>query len=69
MANTFRKVLALLMVLCVLVPLFGFAALAADAEDLPIDYRFEDVDADDLVQRQRRHPFDGQFFPSQGYPS
>ena len=46
MANTFRKVLALLMVLCVLVPLFSFAALAADAEDLPIDYRFEDVDAD-----------------------
>ena len=40
MANTFRKVLALLMVLCVLVPLFSFAALAADAEDLPIDYRF-----------------------------
>ena len=34
------------MVLCVLVPLFSFAALAADAEDLPIDYRFEDVDAD-----------------------
>ena len=46
MANTFRKGLALLMVLCVLVPLFSFAALAADAEDLPIDYRFEDVDTD-----------------------
>ena len=46
MANTFRKVLALLMVLCVLVPLFSFAALAADAENLPIDYRFEDVDTD-----------------------
>ena len=44
MANTFRKVLALLMVLCVLVPLFSFAALAADAEGLPIDYQFKDAD-------------------------
>ena len=44
MKNTFRKALTLLMVLCMLVPLFGFAALAADAEDLPIDYQFKDAD-------------------------
>ena len=44
MKNTFRKALTLLMVLCMLVPLFGFAALAADAEDLPIDYQFRNVD-------------------------
>ena len=44
MKNTFRKALTLLMILCMLVPLFGFAALAADAEDLPIDYQFKDAD-------------------------
>ena len=44
MKNTLRKGLILLMVLCMLVPLFGLTALAADAEeDLPIDYRFESV--------------------------
>ena len=44
MKNTLRKGLILLMVLCMLVPLFGLTALAADAEeDLPIDYRFQSV--------------------------
>ena len=40
MKNTFRKGLALLMVLCMLVPLFGLSALAADTPD---DYQFSDV--------------------------
>ena len=35
MINTFRKGLTLLMVLCLLVPLFGMSVLAADAEELP----------------------------------
>ena len=44
MRNIFRKGLTLLMVLCLLVPLFGLTALAADSEEeLPIDYRFESV--------------------------
>ena len=33
MKNTFRKGLALLMVLCLLVPLFGVSALAALSDD------------------------------------
>ena len=45
MKNTFRKALTLLMVLCMLVPLFGLSVLAADAENLPIDYQFKDVEA------------------------
>ena len=49
MRNAFRKSIALLMVLFVLVPLFGFAALAADAEELPIDYRFEDIDGAEVL--------------------
>jgi subtilisin family serine protease len=44
MKNTFRKGLTLLMVLCMLVPLFGLSVLAADAEGLPIDYQFKDAD-------------------------
>ena len=44
MANKFRKGLTLLMVLCMLVPLFGLSVLAADAEGLPIDYQFKDAD-------------------------
>ena len=40
MKNTFRKGLALLMVLCMLVPLFGLSVLAADT---PEDYQFSDV--------------------------
>ena len=40
MKNTFRKALTLLMVLCMLVPLFGLSVLAADT---PEDYQFSDV--------------------------
>ena len=40
MKNTFRKGLTLLMVLCILVPLFGLSVLAADTPD---DYQFSDV--------------------------
>ena len=40
MKNTFRKGLTLLMVLCMLVPLFGLSVLAADT---PEDYQFSDV--------------------------
>ena len=40
MKNTFRKGLTLLMVLCMLVPLFGLSVLAADTPD---DYQFSDV--------------------------
>ena len=47
MANTFRKALALLMVLCVLVPLFGMSVLAENSAELPIDYQFKDVEAQD----------------------
>ena len=46
MKNTFRKGLVLLMVLCMLVPLFGASALAAGEEALPIDYQFTDVSTD-----------------------
>lgn len=45
MRNTFRNGLVLLMVLCLLVPLCGFAALASGSEELPIDCRFEEVDS------------------------
>ena len=44
MRNTFRKGLVLLMVLCLLVPLFGISVLADNTEALPIDYQFKDVD-------------------------
>ena len=47
MKNTFRKGLALLMALCLLVPLFGISVLAENAEDLPIDYQFKDVEVPD----------------------
>ncbi len=47
MKNTFRKGLTLLMVLCLLVPLFGISVLAENAEELPIDYQFKDVDVRD----------------------
>ena len=40
MKNTFRKGLTLLMVLCLLVPLFGLSAFAADT---PSDYQFTEV--------------------------
>ena len=43
MRNTFRKGLVLLMVLCLLVPLFGISVLADNTEALPIDYQFKDV--------------------------
>jgi len=43
MKNTFRKGLTLLMILCLLVPLFGVPVLAENAEALPIDYQFKDV--------------------------
>ena len=41
MNNIFRKGLTLLMVLCLLVPLFGVSVLAENAEALPIDYQFK----------------------------
>ena len=44
MRNNFRKGLTLLMILCLLVPLFGVPVLAENAESLPIDYQFKDVD-------------------------
>ena len=44
MKNTFRKGLILLMVLCLLVPLFGMSVLAENTEELPIDYQFKNVD-------------------------
>ena len=47
MKNTFRKGLALLMVLCLLVPLLGLPALAENSAELPIDYQFKDVEAQD----------------------
>ena len=40
------------MVLCMLVPLFGLSVLAADAENLPIDYQFKDVEAIDTDRAQ-----------------
>ena len=40
MKNTFRKGLTLLMVLCLLVPLFGLSAFAADT---PSDFQFTEV--------------------------
>ena len=47
MKNTFRKGLTLLMILCLLVPLFGVPVLAESAGELPIDYQFKDVDLPD----------------------
>ena len=44
MKNTFRKGLILLMILCLLVPLFGVPVLAENAEALPIDYQFKSAD-------------------------
>ena len=44
MKNTFRKGLILLMVLCLLVPLFGMSVLAENTQELPIDYQFRNVD-------------------------
>ena len=37
MKNIFRKGLTLLMVLCLLVPLFGVSVLAENTGELPID--------------------------------
>ena len=49
MKNTFRKGLTLLMVLCMLVPLFGLPVFAADTDEaMPIDYRFEKVSEDSI---------------------
>ena len=47
MQNTFRKSLALLLILCLLVPLFGIPALAENAAELPIDYQFKSADVQD----------------------
>ena len=44
MKNTFRKGVTLLMILCLLVPLFGIPVLAENAEALPIDYQFKTAD-------------------------
>ena len=44
MKNTFRKGLTLLMILCLLVPLFGIPVLAENTQELPIDYQFKNVD-------------------------
>ena len=52
MKDTFRKGLTLLMVLCLLVPLFGVSVLAENAEALPIDYQFTAVDAPDPDRAQ-----------------
>ena len=40
MKSIFRKSLTLLMVLCLLIPLFGLSAFAADT---PADYQFTEV--------------------------
>ncbi len=52
MKDTFRKGLTLLMVLCLLVPLFGVPVLAENTEELPIDYQFTAVDAPDPDRAQ-----------------
>lgn len=52
MKNTFRKGLILLMILCLLVPLFGVPVLAENAGELPIDYQFKDVDLPDADDAQ-----------------
>ena len=48
MKNTFRKGLTLLMILCLLVPLFGVPVLAENAEALPIDYQFKTADVPEM---------------------
>ena len=52
MKNIFRKGLTLLMVLCLLVPLFGVSVLAKNTGELPIDYQFKAVDAPDPDRAQ-----------------
>ena len=52
MKNIFRKGLTLLMVLCLLVPLFGVSVLAENTGELPIDYQFKAVDAPDPDRAQ-----------------
>ena len=45
MKHTFRKGLALLMALCLFVPLFGISVLAESTGEPPIDYQFTDASA------------------------
>ena len=40
-----KKLISLLLALCMVVPLFGLSVLAADAENLPIDYQFQGADS------------------------
>ena len=47
MKHTFRKGFALLMALCLFMPLFGLSALAENTGELSIDYQFKGVDVPD----------------------
>ena len=51
MRNTFRKGLTLLMILCLLVPLFGLSVFAADT---PADYQFADVKESSVSDGMKR---------------
>ncbi len=51
MKHSPRKLLALLLVLCMVLPLYAVPAAATDAEsELPIDYRFEEVSESELTR-------------------
>ncbi len=55
--KSFRKILALLMVLCLTIPLFGVPAAAANNE-LPIDYQFEEVKESEVPMNAEKLSFD-----------
>ena len=53
-----RKILALVMILCLTIPLFGVPAAAASANDLPIDFQFEEVKESEVPMNAEKLSFD-----------
>lgn len=54
-----RKVLALVMVLCMIIPLFSVGVFAAETDsDLPIDYQFEEIKEEAVPANAEKLSFD-----------
>ena len=59
MKHKTQKLLALLLAACMVVPMFGISASAADTEaDLPIDYQFEEVSEAEMNGEALKLSFD-----------
>ena len=54
-----KKILAILMAICMLIPLFGINAFAQEEDhDLPIDYQFKKVEEKDIPANTKEISFD-----------